>query len=177
MPTSDAIGPGVGADEAPDAAEVATRALEYLKRHHCISIATDGPEGLWAATVFYVNDGFTLHFLSLSDTRHVRNIESNPRVAATIGDEAESWPEIGGIQLEGKAVRVDDLYERRRVLTHFAKQYPFADSLWWTDPPPDPSAERRIFRIEPTRVLFVDHAFRNSRVEVAATLLQGTTAP
>jgi uncharacterized protein YhbP (UPF0306 family) len=177
MSTSDAIGTRVGADEARDAAEVATRALEYLKRHHCLSLATDGAEGLWAATVFYVNDGFTLHFLSLSDTRHVRNIESNPLVAATIGDDAESWPEIGGIQLEGKAVRVDDPDERRRVLAHFAKQYPFADSLWWTDPPPSPRAERRVYRIEPTRVLFLDHAFRAARVQIAARHLRGTMAP
>jgi len=41
----------VGADEARDAAEVATRALEYLKRHHCVSIATDGAEERVAAAI------------------------------------------------------------------------------------------------------------------------------
>jgi len=137
-----------------------------------MSIATDGPEGLWAATVFYVNDRFALYFLSLSNTRHARNIESNHRVAATISDDAETWPEVGGIQLEGPIARIDQSEERRRVLALFAKRYPFVDCLWWTDSPPDPSAERHIYRIEPTSVLFVDHAFRSARIAIAGTHLR-----
>jgi len=157
--------------EAPDSAEVAARALDYIERHHCMSIATDGPEGLWAATVFYVSDRFALYFLSLSDNRHARNIESNHRVAATISDDAETWKEVGGIQLEGSIGRIERPDERRRVLALFAKRYPFVDCLWWTDAPADPSAEQRIYRIEPTRVLFVDHAFRTGRSAIAATHL------
>jgi uncharacterized protein YhbP (UPF0306 family) len=172
MSTSRAAESKTEPKDAPDSAEVATRALEYIKRHHCMSVATDGPEGLWAATVFYVSERFALYFLSLSDTRHARNIESNHQVAATISDDAETWPEVGGIQLEGPIVRIDGPDERRRVLALFARRYPFVDCLWWTDPPPDPSAERRIYRIEPTRVLFVDHAFRSARSTIAATHLR-----
>ena len=156
-----------------DPHEVATRALDYLQMHHCMSIATDGPEGLWAATVFYVNEGFALDFVSLSDTRHARNLDSNPRVAVTIGDDAETWQDISGIQVEGSVVHVDAPDERRNVLQLFLNRYPFPEGvLWWTDSPPDPNAGRRVYRIEPTRVLFINHAFDGARSEIPATHLR-----
>ena len=44
-------------DETEATEEVTHRALKYTERDHCMNLATDGVEGLWAATVFYVNDG------------------------------------------------------------------------------------------------------------------------
>lgn len=32
----------------------------YLQTHNVMTLATTGPEDLWAAAVFYVNDGFPL---------------------------------------------------------------------------------------------------------------------
>jgi len=48
-------------------------AREFLAKHHCISLATNGPAGLWASTVFYANEGFDLYFLSGAGTRHAWN--------------------------------------------------------------------------------------------------------
>jgi uncharacterized protein YhbP (UPF0306 family) len=172
MPTSDPLGPHAAADPLPEDSEVMRRALEYLERHHCMSVATDGPAGLWAATVFYVNERFLLHFLSLSDSRHARNIESNPRVAATIGDDAEDWGEVGGIQLEGHVARIDDPDEHRAVMAAFSRRYAFADCLWWwTGTSLPPGVERCLYRVEPARLFFVDHKVTAARLEVAATHL------
>jgi hypothetical protein len=35
-------------------------ALSYLEAHNVATLATNGPEGPWAAAVFYANTGFTL---------------------------------------------------------------------------------------------------------------------
>ena len=49
-------------------------ALDYLNSHHVLTLATHGPEGVWAAAVFYTNDGFRLYFLSAGHTRRARNM-------------------------------------------------------------------------------------------------------
>ena len=82
-------------------------ALAYLESHNVMTLATHGPEGLWAAAVFYVSDGFRLYFLSAPTTRHGRNLAENPHVAATIQDDYRDWLAIRGIQLEGSCRQLD----------------------------------------------------------------------
>lgn len=36
----------------------------YLEQHRVMTLATCGPDGPWAAAVFYVSVGSTLYFLS-----------------------------------------------------------------------------------------------------------------
>ena len=151
------------------------RTLEYLAEHKCMSLATDGPEGLWAATVFYVNEAFELYFLSRCDTRHVRNIEASPRVAATISDDVAHWLGIRGIQLEGTA-EVVGASRRGAALAAFERRYAFADSLWWTESPSAAGPQQLVFCVRPTRMLFLDHGFRDRRAEIPADYLRGRPA-
>ncbi len=81
--------------------------LAYLESHNVMTLATHGPEGLWAAAVFYVSDGFKLFFLSAPTTRHSRNLAENPHVAATIQEDYRDWLAIRGIQLEGTCRQLD----------------------------------------------------------------------
>src|SRR5712692_5248599 len=94
------------------------RALVYLSDHNVLTLATAGPEGLWAAAVFYVNDGFTLYFLSAPNSRHSLNLASQSTVAATIQEDYKDWREIKGIQLEGRASRLDG-EEQAAARTHY----------------------------------------------------------
>ncbi len=55
--------------------ELRTQVIEYLDRHNVMTLATVGPQGPWAAAVFYVHDldvrgGLRLHFLSAPTSRH-----------------------------------------------------------------------------------------------------------
>lgn len=77
------------------------RALAYLSEHQVLTLATAGPNGVWAAALFYVNDDFDIYFLSAGHTRHAQHVARNPRVAATIQEDYGGWEEIKGIQLEG----------------------------------------------------------------------------
>lgn len=99
-------------------------ALTYLEQHQVMTVATDGPLGLWAAAVFYVNDGFDLYFLSAGHTRHGRNLAVNPLAAATIQEDYDDWPEIKGIQLEG-TVEVLGADERSAAIALYHAKYPF----------------------------------------------------
>ena len=75
------------------------RVLAYLRGHRVMTLATQGPEGPWAAAVFYASDGFTLYFLSAPSTRHCIDIARHARVAATIQEDYADWPQIQGVQL------------------------------------------------------------------------------
>jgi uncharacterized protein YhbP (UPF0306 family) len=68
-----------------------------------MTLASQGEEGVWAAAVFYANDGFGIYFLSSPASRHCRNLERNPRVSAAIHEDCADWREIKGVQLEGIA--------------------------------------------------------------------------
>lgn len=160
------------AENAPPLDVMVERARAYLTRHHCMSLATDGPEGLWAATVFYVSEGFELYFLSRSDARHVRNIDASPRVAATINEDTADWLGIAGVQLEGTADVVEGS-PRARVLALFRRRFASTSVLWWTSEEDPASSEKRIYRVRPSRLLFIDHAFRDGRCEIPSERLSG----
>jgi uncharacterized protein YhbP (UPF0306 family) len=94
----------------PDARD---RALDYLATHRTMTLATHGPDGLWAAAVFYVNDGFDLYFVSSPSSRHGRNFDLHPGVAATVNEDYFDWREIKGLQLEGMVGQIAGTEEAR----------------------------------------------------------------
>ena len=133
-------------------------ALSYLEAHNVATLATTGPEGPWAAAVFYANTGFTLYFLSSPTSRHGRNIGGNAEAAATIQEDYSDWREIKGIQLEGQAKRLEGA-ERAEAEARFGAKFPRLVS-----PSLAPVAIARALRLvawyelEPTRVYFVDNS-------------------
>ena len=101
-------------------AALRAKMLAYLEAHNVMTLATAGP---WAAAVFYVNDGFTLYFLSAPGTRHAQELAANPRVAVTIQEDYADWRSIKGIQLDGVAARVA-AGERARVIGLYGAKFP-----------------------------------------------------
>lgn len=98
--------------------------LAYLRQHQVLTLATIGPEGPWAAAVFYVNKDFSFYFLSARHTRHAQNMFMNPRVAATIQEDYKDWPAIKGIQLEGIVSQLKGA-DRKRAQAIYEEKYPF----------------------------------------------------
>jgi uncharacterized protein YhbP (UPF0306 family) len=137
-----------------DSKVVRKRALAFISQHHVVTLATNGPEGLWAAAVFYAHQGFLFFFLSAGTTRHALNIAFNPMVAATIQGEYDDWPGIKGIQLEGKVNKLKDgdIDQAKRL---FSERFPFLqkapdailmalDKVHW-------------YSLTPDRLFFVDN--------------------
>jgi hypothetical protein len=134
------------------------RVLAYLRDHNVMTLATNGPHGLWAAAVFYVNDGFTLYFLSAPTSRHSLNIESDGRVSATIQEDYGDWRAIKGIQLEGAARRIDGA-EQVIALARYGAKFPLVANL--AEAPAEiAKAMSRIawYKVTPSRLYFIDNA-------------------
>jgi hypothetical protein len=97
--------------------------LAYLASHQVMTLATNGPLGPWAAAVFYVNDEFTLTFLSSPRSRHAGDLAADPRCAAAIHEDYHDWPEIKGVQLEGRA-RVLTGSRKLRAIARYGAKFP-----------------------------------------------------
>ncbi len=132
------------------------KALEYLRTHHVLTLATTGMDGPWAAAVFYVNDGFTLYFLSAPSTRHAVNLGARAEVAGAIQEDYRDWKEIKGIQLEGQAHKTSGA-EQASAIARFTAKFPVVGvkapaeitsaigRVWW-------------YRLVPERMFFIDNS-------------------
>jgi uncharacterized protein len=134
------------------------KALAYLRDHNVMTLATIGAQGLWAAAVFYVNDGFTLYFLSAPTSRHSLNIESQSTVAATIQEDYQDWREIKGIQLEGPSRRIEGA-EQAAAIVRYGAKFPIVGNLAQA---PDEIFQAMThvawYKVAPTRLYFIDNA-------------------
>jgi hypothetical protein len=114
--------------------------------------------------VFYVNLVFALYFLSEPKTRHVRNIVSNPRVAATVNEDYRDWREIKGVQMEATCGEVKGKRELARVFAAYVRKYPFVASF--VSPGQLLAGMRiggrpldvRMYRLTPTQLFYLDNA-------------------
>jgi uncharacterized protein len=131
--------------------------LQFLARHHVMSLATQGSEGPWAAAVFYVHDDQGLVFLSSPGTRHCHNLALDARCAATIQQDYEDWPQIQGVQLEGRVQELsgDDQTQARQ---RYAQTYPIA-GLAASVPAPIAKALAKVhwYRLRPDRLYLIDN--------------------
>ncbi len=134
--------------------EVKASALQYLETHQVMTLATVGKAGVWAAAVFYVNDGFDLYFLSAGHTRHAQNFAAEPRVAATIQEDYHDWKAIQGIQLEGYVLPLTGA-ARDTAVFRYQKKFPFLSR-------PNPQIVAALvqvnwYRLQPERLYFIDN--------------------
>jgi len=134
------------------------RALEYLAGHRVMTLATYGPEGPWAAAVFYANDGFDLYFISSPASRHSRNLAAHAGVAVTVHEDYFDWREIKGVQLEGTVEPVSGA-EEARVRGLYGKKFPIAAALAAaTAAIAAAFAQVRWYKLAAVRAYFVDNS-------------------
>lgn len=132
--------------------------LDYLRTHHAMTIASQGEQGVWAATVFYVNDEFRLYFLSAPTTRHIRNMAHDARIAITIQEDCADWHEIKGIQAEGRAVEIGGA-EETHARQLYGEKYPVVGKI--AQAPAfivKALAKVRWYRFEPESLYFIDNS-------------------
>jgi hypothetical protein len=98
-----------------------------------------------------------LIFLSAPTTRHARNLEADPRCAATIQDDTADWKAVKGIQLEG---RVERLAGDAAQAAHrrYAEKFPLVGPLAKIPPAiVEALAKIRWYRLTPSRLYFIDN--------------------
>ena len=105
-------------------AELRKTILAYLESHHPLCLATVGQGLPHAATVFYVNLGFRLYFVSSPTSRHGLNLAQDARVSATIDEDYSRWRLIQGVQLEGTVKPAGGIWEGGRLALAFVRKFP-----------------------------------------------------
>lgn len=136
--------------------------IAYLKAHNTATLATSSGGAPWAASVFYVNDGFVLYFLSEPSSRHATSIEENQAVGAAINEDYHDWREIQGIQLEGQAMRVTGRIERAKVLALYVAKFPFVGKMLlsphlFSGAVARAVAKVKFYKVVPTRLRFINN--------------------
>jgi uncharacterized protein len=134
------------------------RVQRYLREHHVMTLASHGDEGVWAAAVFYANDGFAVYFLSPPTSRHCRNLAGNPRASAAVHEDYADWREIKGVQMEGIAsVLAGEEEEKARRL--YAAKFPIVGKLAQAPAAIVKAlAKVRWYKLIPERLYFIDNA-------------------
>lgn len=164
----------------PGSSEPGPAVREFLGARFTMALATDGPEGLWVASVFFAADlagrGVRLYFLSSPSSRHGRNLAANPAVAAAINEDEHDWRAIRGIQLEGTCEPVDVPLERLHAWRVYLAKFPVVRDLFRA---PGLVGEggvaklrrTRMYRLLPRRIYYLDNRLGfGSRQDVSGLL-------
>lgn len=131
-------------------------ALEYIKNHNVLCLATSQNNQSWVAPVFYALHDGAFVFLSAPHTRHCQAIKSNPAVAASIQEDYRHWEDIKGVQLEG-VVRAVDGEEKAELIRSYAHKFPVTGA---DAPPAIAKALDKIswFSLLPELLFFIDNS-------------------
>jgi uncharacterized protein YhbP (UPF0306 family) len=137
--------------------ELRGRIEAFLAAHHVMSLATIGREGPHAASLFYAPDGLSLIWISDPASRHSRDIDAEPRVAATVATDYAHFERIRGLQIWGAARRVEQ-NDRARYLTLLEARYAFLKhSAEGPKKMHDAYAQSAIYRLDPGRIVLIDN--------------------
>ena len=98
--------------ESPDPASSAW-VKAFIRSHRVLVLATTDGHQPWVAPLEYMADeDLNLYFFSTAEARHVRHLEANSAVAATVIDHrqpkvtATATADLSGVQMEGTAIRL-----------------------------------------------------------------------
>jgi hypothetical protein len=128
------------------------KALAYLAAHNVMTLAT---RSVWAAAVFYANDGFDLYFLSSPASRHARDLAADPRVAAAVHEDYRDWRAIQGVQLSGTAERLEGA-ARDAALARYRQKFSFLGNA--PAPVMEALGKAACYRLAAAEVHFVDNS-------------------
>jgi nitroimidazol reductase NimA-like FMN-containing flavoprotein (pyridoxamine 5'-phosphate oxidase superfamily) len=134
-----------------------------------LTLATLRPDG-WpqATTVGFVADGLLLYFACWEKGQKARNIAGDERVSFTVTLPYETWQQIRGLSGAGRAQRVTDGEELRRIGAAMAERFP---ELAEAAPGGvDSMPEAALFRIRPVVLSVLDYSKGLGHTELAADL-------
>ena len=139
--------------------ELERQIATFLAAHHVMSLATLGSSGPHATSLFYACDGLALVWVSEPDTQHSRDIEADPRVAATVAPDYADFAAIRGVQIAGTARRIVAADERIHHMAQLEARYPFLGQLA-AGPLELRQAYARtaVYRLRPARIVMIDNS-------------------
>lgn len=103
--------------------------LAFLRSHHVVSLSVLHGGTAHAASVMYAPEDLVLYWTSDPGTRHSAAIERDARVAATVAPDCEDFRLIRGLQIAGRAHRLDDASEAAHAGELLRQRFPFLRDL------------------------------------------------
>ena len=137
---------------------LAARIETFLDAHHVMTLATVGDAGAHAASLMYARAGFTLQWTSDPQSRHSQHLERDARVTATVAPDYADFRVIRGLQIAGRARRLDGsaAEEARAALV---ARYAFLAELASGPPKLRAAFEKAAFyAVVPERITLIDNA-------------------
>jgi len=121
--------------------------LSYLEKNRLMSLATSDGSKPWVSTVFFAYDtDLNIYFISVPNTRKITNLTKNPQVAIVINQSQPAGELVQGLQIEGKAEKLDK-EEEKEELEIYRKRYGWAD---------DYLHDHELYKIKPEKVYYLD---------------------
>jgi general stress protein 26 len=120
-----------------------------------LTIATIRHDGYpQATTVSFVNDGATIFFGTGAKAQKAQNIARDPRVSVTVNAPYKTWDEIKGLSIGGRAKRVTEPEEFRKVGELMLQKFPqisqYADF--------GEGMDLALFRLDPVAISILDYS-------------------
>lgn len=98
------------------------RVKKVLNESHLMSLGTFDDDGVWVADIIFLyDDSLNIYWLSSPDCRHSRAILKNDKVAGTITYSNKKNEANLGLQIEGKAERLEGI-RPDLILKHLTKR-------------------------------------------------------
>jgi uncharacterized protein YhbP (UPF0306 family) len=138
--------------------DLAARIESFLDAHHVMTLATVGDAGAHAASLMYARAGFTLQWTSDPQSRHSQYLERDARVTATVAPDYADFRVIRGLQIAGRARRLDGraAEDARAALV---ARYAFLAELASGPPKLRAAFEKAAFyAVVPERITLIDNA-------------------
>lgn len=116
-------------------AEIDKRIIEFIKKHHVLTLATCNNNNPYCSNCFYVylEDENVLIFTSDKETKHIQDAGQQNYVAGSIVLETNVIGKIQGIQFNGIISEPGDEL-MKKVKKAYLKRFPFAilmDTTLW----------------------------------------------
>lgn len=107
----------------------------FLRRHHVLTLATVSGDQPWVANCFYafLEQEMAFVFTSGFDTRHIREVQANNKVAGNVVLETSIIGKIQGIQFSGTLLPAEGEKQAGASIAYL-KRFPFAalmDTTLW----------------------------------------------
>ena len=139
------------------------RIKSYLEGHNAMSLSTLHQGQAHAASVFYVNTGFDLYFISSPSSRHGEDLASNAQAAATINEDYRNWADIKGLQLSGKVSQLGRLADHSEIAAAFTQKFPDVGRFFrkpdeMSDAMTSKVAKVLCYRFRPSHIFYIDNS-------------------
>jgi len=106
------------------------RIIDFIKRHHLLTLATSKDDAPYCCNVFYVYNekNNSLIFSSEIKTKHATDFIENSKVSGSISLETKDVEKIQGVQLSGKITEPKG-EEINNATKRYLKEFPYAQKM------------------------------------------------